>query len=103
MQCASMQMANLLFANCQLDIKQNTIKTMPTSLIYTEGKTVFIQMDRIIDQGMVMIYDRTNQLVLYKEFKNSNFEKLSVDTDPGNYTIKLILERNIITKKISLN
>jgi hypothetical protein len=76
---------------------------MPTSLIYTEGKTVFIQLDRIIDRGMVMIYDPTNQLVLYKEFKKSNFEKILVDTDSGNYTLKLILERNIITKKISLN
>ncbi|RLD54759.1 MAG: hypothetical protein DRJ05_14115 [Bacteroidetes bacterium] len=76
---------------------------MPTSLIYTEGKTVFIQMDRVIDRGMIMIYNPSNQLVLYKEFKNSNFEKISVDTEPGNYFIKLILERNIITKKISLN
>ncbi len=60
-------------------------------------------MDRVIDRGMIMIYNPSNQLVLYKEFKNSNFEKISVDTEPGNYFIKLILERNIITKKISLN
>jgi len=76
---------------------------MPTSLIYAEGKTVFIQMDRIIDHGMIMIYGSSDQLVLYKEFKNTNFEKIFVDTDSGNYTIKLILERSIITKKISLN
>jgi hypothetical protein len=76
---------------------------MPTNLIYTKGKTVFIQMDRIIDQGIIMIYSTSDQLVLYKEFKNTNFEKIFVDSDSGNYTLKLILERNIITKKISLN
>lgn len=76
---------------------------MPDSLIYTEGKTVFIQLDRIVERGMIMIYNPSNQLVIYKEIKNSNFEKISIDNDSGNYIIKLILERNIITKKISLN
>ena len=76
---------------------------MATNLIYTEGKTVFVQLDRIIDVGLILIYTSSNELVLQKEFKNSNFEKFIVDTNAGTFTIKLIIEKEIITKKISLN
>lgn len=76
---------------------------MPDSLIFTEGKTVFIQLDRIIDNGLILIFNHANELVLQKEFRNSNFEKIKIADSKGQFTIKLVFERITISKRISIN
>lgn len=60
-------------------------------------------MDRIIDVGLILIFNSSNELVLQREFRDTNFEKIRIDNTTGQFTIKLIFDRNIITKEITIN
>jgi hypothetical protein len=71
-------------------------------LNFSEKKTLFIQLDRIVKQGTINVIGKNNNLIIKHCFENSNFEKLGLTELTGRFDIILDLENEKIKKQINI-
>lgn len=76
---------------------------MDNLLITTINDTVFLQFGKIIREGKIIISDEANNFTIQHEIANTNFEKIKIKTGGGVYLLKIFINNELITKKITIN
>ena len=71
-------------------------------LVYNIGTTVFVQFDKIIEDGEVAIYDFQKKYILSKPFSNTNIVKISNNIIHGKLLLQILFDGERESKTLEM-